>query len=115
IRVATGSMPGKTASVRPPSRHTALTSDADATPVMTRETTSGITVIRIAFTQSVPTGAMASAAWSSDGLCVAAMAIPPARPTPSPTRTCVLSFIRLLHHEVATIDVERRAGDVTGD
>ena len=68
ISVATASMLMKTASVRPPSRPTALTSDADATPVMTRETTSGITVIRIAFTQSVPTGAMASAALSSDGL-----------------------------------------------
>ena len=106
INVATASMPRKTANVRPPSRPTALTSDADATPVITRETTSRITVIRIAFTQSVPTGATASAAWSSDGLCVAAMAIPPARPTPSPKRTWVLSFMSFLHHEVATIDVQ---------
>ena len=106
IRVAAASMARNTASVRPPSRPTAVTSDADATPVITSETTRGITVIRIALTQSVPTGATASAAPSSAALCVAAMAMPAPRPAPSPTRTCVLSFMRLLHHEVAAIDVQ---------
>src|SRR5688572_4269372 len=48
----------KTSSVRPPSRPTALTSVADATPVMSSDTTSGMTVMRMALTQSVPTGAM---------------------------------------------------------
>ncbi len=43
-----------TASVRPPIRPIVDTSAADATPVISSETTSGITVIRIAFTQSVP-------------------------------------------------------------
>jgi hypothetical protein len=37
-------------------------SDAEATAVMTSETTSGMTVMRIALTHSVPIGAMASAA-----------------------------------------------------
>src|ERR1043166_2932124 len=114
ISVATVSMLMKTARVRPPRRPTALTPDADATPVITRETTSGITVIRIAFTQSVPTGAIASAALSSVGLCEAAIAMPTPRPAPSPKRTCVLSFIRSLHHEVAAIDVQGRTGDVAG-
>ena len=48
--------------MRPPSRPIALTSVADATPVMSSETTSGMTVIRMAFTHSAPTGAIESAA-----------------------------------------------------
>ena len=52
----------KTSSVRPPRRPMAFTSVADATPVMSSETTSGITVMRMAFTHSVPIGAMKSAA-----------------------------------------------------
>ena len=39
--------------------------EADATPVITSETTSGMTVMRMALTQSVPIGATASAACSS--------------------------------------------------
>ena len=82
-----------TSSVRPPRRPIDLTSAADATPVMSSETTSGITVIRMAFTQNVPIGAMASAAWSSGALPDAAMATPPMTAAPSATRTRVLSFI----------------------
>ena len=51
-------------------------SDADATPVISSDTTSGMTVIRMAFTQSVPIGATASAARSSVALPEAAMAMP---------------------------------------
>ena len=69
-------------------------SEADATPVISSETTSGITVIRMALTQSVPIGATASAAPSSARLCDAAMAMPTTRPAPSATRTRVLSFMR---------------------
>ena len=54
------------------------TSDAEATPVMSSETTSGITVIRMAFTHSVPIGATASAARMSVALCDAPMARPAA-------------------------------------
>ncbi len=43
-----------TAIVRPPMRPIDRRSAADATPVMSSDTTSGITVIRIALTQSVP-------------------------------------------------------------
>ncbi len=54
-----------TSSVRPPSRPIAFMSVADATPVMSSDTTSGMTVMRMAFTHSVPIGAMKSAAASS--------------------------------------------------
>jgi hypothetical protein len=37
-------------------------SETDATPVINSETTSGITVMRMALTQSVPIGAIASGA-----------------------------------------------------
>ena len=67
-------------SVRVPSRPIDLRSAAPATPVMMSDTTSGITVIRIALTQIVPIGASQSAAASSVGLPLAAMAAPPARP-----------------------------------
>jgi hypothetical protein len=83
-----------TSSVRPPSRPIAFTSVADATPVMISETTSGITVIRIAFTHSVPIGASESAARSRASLPDAAINAPPTTAAPSATRTRVLSFMR---------------------
>ena len=60
--------------VRVPSRPMVLRSVAPATPVITSETTRGITVIRIALTQMVPIGVSQSAAPSSAGLPLAAMA-----------------------------------------
>ena len=68
------------------------------------------------------TGATESAALSSAGLFEAAIARPAPRPTPRPTRTRVPSLIaspiaaspRASHHQVAAIDVQRSAGDVTG-
>ena len=48
----------KTSSVLPPSRPTAFTAVADATLVTMSDTMSGITVIRIAFTQMAPIGSM---------------------------------------------------------
>ena len=50
-----------TITVRAPSRPIAATSVVDATPVTSSETTSGITVIRIALTHSVPMGTSWSA------------------------------------------------------
>jgi hypothetical protein len=66
---------------------------ADATAVIRSEITSGITVILIALTQSVPIGAMKSAARSSVALPDAAMAIPPAIAAMRATSTRVLSFM----------------------
>src|SRR6185437_9013040 len=113
--VAANNSPNTT-SVRPPSRPIAPTSVADAMPVTRSETTSGMTVIRIAFTQRVPTGVSASAASSSDVLPDAAMSAPPPIATPNGARTRALSSIRWprggSHHEIAAVDVERRAGDV---
>ena len=48
--------------------------------------------MRIALTQSVPTGAMKSAARMSGAFPDAAMAMPPAIAAPRATRTRVLSF-----------------------
>jgi len=84
----------KTSNVRPPSRPIALTSLADATPVMMSETTSGMTVMRIAFTHSVPIGAMLSATRRSGAPPYAPIAMPPATAAPREMRTRVLSFIR---------------------
>ena len=103
----------KTTRVRAPSRPMALTSVAEATPVITRDTTSGITVIRMAFTHRVPNGASASAAPASAGLPVAAMSRPSAPAAPSETRTRVLSFIGS-HHQAAVVDIARRTCDVAG-
>ena len=66
-------------------------------PVISSETTSGITVMRMAFTHSVPTSATASTARSSAALPEAAIAAPPASPAPSATRTRVLVFHRRPH------------------
>jgi hypothetical protein len=69
---------------------------AEATPVMRSDTTNGITVIRMALTQSVPTGVMRSAARTSDSLPEAAMAIPPTIAAPRAMRTRVPSLMELL-------------------
>ena len=93
-RACDASIVTKTSNVLPPSRPIAFTSVADATPVTISDTTSGITVIRIAFTQRAPIGATASAALRSGGRPLAAIDIPPAIAAPSATRTRVLFFIR---------------------
>jgi hypothetical protein len=67
-------------------------SDAEATPVISSDTTSGITVIRIAFTQSVPIGAAAFAAAISVALCENETAMPIARPAARAATTRVPSF-----------------------
>ena len=110
-----------TSSVRPPRRPIEATSAVDAIPVTSRETISGITVIRMAFTHNVPIGAMASAPLSAAALPDAEMATPPMTAAPSATTIRVPSFIcrgvcmeRRLHHQVAAGDVDRRAGHVAG-
>jgi len=50
-----------TSNVRQPMRPIDFTSEAEQTPTMRSETTKGITVMRIALTHSVPTGATKSA------------------------------------------------------
>src|SRR5439155_21727915 len=82
-----------TSNVTPPRRPTALTSTVDATPVITSDTTSGITVIRMALTQIVPIGAIESAAATSDAFADAAIAAPSPTALPSATSTRVLSFM----------------------
>ena len=90
--VAPVSIARNTVSVRPPLRPIIEMSDTEATPVISSETTSGITVIRIAFTQSVPIGATASATAIRVGFCEIEIAMPPARPAASAARTRVPSF-----------------------
>ena len=82
--------------MRPPSRPIAFTSLAEATPMMISETTSGITVIRMAFTHNAPIGASESAARSSASFPDAPISTPPTTAAPSATRTRVLSFMRRL-------------------
>jgi hypothetical protein len=82
------------ASVCAPIRPSAFTSVAEAMPVMMRERINGMTVIRMALTQSVPTGATLSASCSPKLLPVDAMAAPAPIAAPSATRTRVLSFIQ---------------------
>src|SRR5258706_711476 len=108
-----------TSRVSPPSRPTVFTSLADATPVISSETTSGMTVIRIAFTQIVPIGARASAADRSGALPLAPMITPATTATPSETRTRVLSFMNVLsggssQHQIAAVDVERCPREIAG-
>ena len=91
--IAPVSIAMNTAIVRRPILPTVPTLEAEATPVITSETMSGITVMRMALIQSPPIGATASAALSSVGLCEAAIARPAPRPTPRPTRTRVPSLI----------------------
>ena len=91
--VAPASIAKNTASVRPPIRPMLEMSATEATPVITSDTTNGITVIRIAFTHNVPIGVTASAAWSRVASWDAEMAMPPSSPAPNPTRTRVPSFM----------------------
>jgi hypothetical protein len=86
----------KTRRVRPPMRLIDVMSVAEATPVMRSDTTNGITVMRMAFTQSVPNGAMKSAARTSDSLPEAAIAIPTMIAAPKAMRTRVPSLMELL-------------------
>src|SRR4030095_8755284 len=104
----------KTRIARPPMRPTVFPSLADATPVMSSDTISGMIVIRMALTQIVPIGATTSAAFCSVAFPAAASAAPSASARTSAIRTRALSFTPRLHHEVAAIDIERRAGDVAG-
>jgi hypothetical protein len=60
-------------------------------PTMRLPTTSGITVIRMALIQRVPSGSTASAARASPGEPLLAMAMPAAMPATSATRTRVVS------------------------
>ena len=85
-----------TSSVRPPTRPIARTSAAEAIPVMRSETTSGITVMRMALIHNAPIGAMASAARTSDALPDAAIAIPATIATARVIRTRVDSFIYII-------------------
>ena len=71
----------------------ALMSAAEATPVISSETTSGMTVMRMALTHSAPIGAIASAARMSVALPVAAMIAPAMTAATRARRTRVLSFI----------------------
>ena len=63
--VAPASIVINTSSVRPPMRLMAPTFDVEAIPVITSDTTSGMIVMRIAFTHNVPAGATASTARTS--------------------------------------------------
>src|SRR5580692_1457682 len=111
----TASCTTKMAIVRPPIRPIDARFLVDAIPVISRETTSGITVIRIAFTQSVPTGATRSAARRCARLPEAAIAAPASRASARATRTATLLFmLPILHHQVAAVDVQRGAGEVPG-
>ena len=84
----------KTRSVRPPNRPTARRSDTDATPVMRSETTSGMTVMRIALTHSVPMGWMAVAHRANCSFPDAAIALPNARPAMRAASTTTPSLPR---------------------
>src|SRR5258708_22736489 len=59
---------------------------------MSNDTTSGMTVMRIALTHNVPTGTMKSTARSSEAFREAAMAIPQISAAARATRTRVVSF-----------------------
>ena len=76
MSAVTTSCATKMASVRPPMRPIDERFLVDAIPVISREITSGITVMRMALTHSVPRGATRSAAWRSAGLPEAAIAAP---------------------------------------
>jgi hypothetical protein len=76
---------------RHPIRPTDRTSGALAIPTMRADTTSGITVMRIALIHSVPSGRMISTADRSAGDGDIEMAIPAASPAARPIRTFVVS------------------------
>jgi hypothetical protein len=63
---------------------------------MISETTSGITVIRIAFTHSDPIGERKSAALNSGALAESEIAVPMPTAAPSAMRTRVDSFIYII-------------------
>src|SRR5262249_34459345 len=84
----------KVVTVRTPMRPSARTSATDAMPVTISETIKGMTVILMALTQSVPIGAMASAARKAMGLPVAPIAAPAAIATTRATRTLDPSFMQ---------------------
>ena len=83
----------KITSVRPPMRPTDVTLVVEAIPVISSETTSGITVIRMALTQRMPIGITRSAACRSDVLPDAAIAAPAMSATTSAMRTVTALFM----------------------
>ena len=105
----TASCATKMAIVRPPIRPIDARFLVDAIPVISREITSGITVIRIAFTQSVPIGATRSAACRRARLPEAAIAAPARSASAERDEDGDAAFhAAILHHQVAAVDVERR-------
>jgi hypothetical protein len=60
----------------PPTRPSVRPSRADVIPVITSDTTSGITVMRIAFTQSAPIGSTSCGTGRSTGTSSAEITIP---------------------------------------
>ena len=71
-------------------------SAAELMPVISSEITSGITVMRIALTHSVPIGAIESAARTSAGFPEIAIAIPAAIATATATSTSFVSRIYII-------------------
>jgi len=71
---------------RPPKRVALLASTLEATAVITSEISSGITVIRMAFTQSVPMGSTKSDTRCSNGEPEDSMNTPASSPPTSPSR-----------------------------
>jgi hypothetical protein len=63
-------------------------------PAIRAPTTSGITVMRMALIQSVPSGSMAIAARTTRGEPLLAIATPPPMPTTSAMRTRVVRDMR---------------------
>ncbi len=71
----------------------ALLADVEATPVTSSDTTSGITVMRIALTHSAPIGSTTETAANDAGCCVSDMMTPITRPATRPTRTLAVKDI----------------------
>ena len=82
----------KITNVRPPIL-AALPADVDARPVTRSETTSGMTVIRIAFTHSVPIGSIQATPTNKASAWFQEMNTPTARPTTRATRIRLVSDI----------------------
>ena len=89
----------KSTIARAPRRPTARASGAAVTPAMRLDITSGITVIRIAFTNNVPTGCSTDNAVAASALSLPARASPSATPATSAIRTFAVSDI--VHKDVA--------------
>src|ERR1041385_5948594 len=85
-------------------------SEQEATPVMSRDTTSGITVMRIALTQRVPIGSTKSTNFRSAGAGSARMARPRISPKTSATRTRMVRDMsyRLRHLTHRRLQVPRQ-------